>query len=31
MLERDLAELYDATFDPWDLLAYGSILIPILF
>ena len=22
-------EFYDATFDPWDLLAYGSILIPL--
>jgi hypothetical protein len=22
-------ELYDATFDPWDLLAYVSILLPL--
>jgi len=22
-------ELYDATFDPWDLLAYVSILVPL--
>jgi 4-amino-4-deoxy-L-arabinose transferase-like glycosyltransferase len=22
-------KIYDSTFDPWDLLAYGSILIPI--
>ena len=22
-------EVYDATFDPWDLLAYSSILVPL--
>lgn len=24
-------EIYDSTYDPWDLLAYGSILIPVFF
>lgn len=22
-------ELYDSTFDPWDIVAYGSLLIPL--
>jgi hypothetical protein len=23
--------IYEATFDPWDFLAYGSVLIPLYF